>query len=322
MTHLAERRRVDWRAIIEGNLPRAKLVRPTERASQFAALVSQAMESRSPEAADRLVRDAVEFSKTTLRLERSAIFLVDTENCAMVGTWGTNAARETVDEHALTYDLGALDREIFERARAGFHWTAYENCPLIAQSEGGTRILGRGWVACTAIAGPRGPLGILFNDTALSRAPIDETKQVHAAILCGLLGQALDLCRPHLTRMAPAASEPAHPLVRGVTRLLLRDPTLSCNALAEQLHVNAGWLARIFKREAGTSVVDHRNELRLARFLDRVDARAHSLLEAALDAGFGSYAQFHRVFRARFGRTPREYVVERRQAPVPRNGTR
>jgi transcriptional regulator GlxA family with amidase domain len=82
--------------------------------------------------------------------------------------------------------------------------------------------------------------------------------------------------------------------------------------MAEQLHVSARHLARIFKREAGTSVVDHRNELRLARFLDRVDADAHNLLEAALDAGFGSYAQFHRVFRARLGRTPREYLLERK----------
>ena len=32
--------------------------------------------------------------------------------------------------------------------------------------------------------------------------------------------------------------------------------------------------------------------------------------EAALSAGFGSYAQFHRVYRARFGKSPRKCVFE------------
>jgi AraC-like DNA-binding protein len=30
--------------------------------------------------------------------------------------------------------------------------------------------------------------------------------------------------------------------------------------------------------------------------------------EAAQGAGFGSYAQFHRVFRANVGKSPKEYV--------------
>jgi AraC-like DNA-binding protein len=61
------------------------------------------------------------------------------------------------------------------------------------------------------------------------------------------------------------------------------------------------------------SVVDYRNELRLARFLENADAEGKNLLEAALAAGFGSNAQFYRVFRARFGRAPREYLLLRRQ---------
>jgi AraC-like DNA-binding protein len=314
MAHLEKRRRVDWSAIVEGDVPQAKLARPTAHSSQLAALTSEAIEDPSPETADRVLRNAVEFARTAILLERSGIFLVDADQRAMVGTWGTNAEGATVDEHALTYEFGALDRETFARAQAGFPWTVYEDCPLIAQFENEVRILGRGWVACTAIRGPRGPIGIMFNDTALSRTPIDEAKQARAAILCALLGQALEPCREALSRKAPAASEPRHPLVRSVTKLLVHDPTLSCDALAKQLHISTGRLARTFKREASTSVVDHRNELRLARFLDRVDAPAHNLLRAALDAGFGSYAQFHRVFRARFGRTPREYLLERMQA--------
>jgi AraC-like DNA-binding protein len=74
--------------------------------------------------------------------------------------------------------------------------------------------------------------------------------------------------------------------------------------------VSKSHLTRTFRRFADTSIVDYRNELRLGEFLNQINTRP--VLEAALGAGFGSYAQFHRVFRARFGKTPREYLSERR----------
>jgi len=70
-------------------------------------------------------------------------------------------------------------------------------------------------------------------------------------------------------------------------------------------------LARLFRRYAGTSIVDYRNDLRLARFLGQIDPRADNMRKAVSEAGFGSYAQFLRVFRARFGQTPSEYLSAR-----------
>jgi transcriptional regulator GlxA family with amidase domain len=90
--------------------------------------------------------------------------------------------------------------------------------------------------------------------------------------------------------------------------MLLRDPSLSFQDLADHLHVTKGHLTRTFKLHADSSIVDYRNELRLAQFLSQVNDKA--MLDAALAAGFGSYAQFHRVFRARFGKTPRDYLLE------------
>jgi len=42
-----------------------------------------------------------------------------------------------------------------------------------------------------------------------------------------------------------------------------------------------------------------------------LDRGRTNLLEAALAAGFGSYAQFHRVFRALRHVTPRDYLRQR-----------
>lgn len=311
MTYRTERRSIDWGVIAPGATPAPKVAPAAPHPVDLSGLAAEALSEPSAATADRLLLHAVEFTRTVLGIERSGIFIVDHAHRAMVGTWGTGAKGETVDEHSLTFQFGAVDREVFARAEAGFPWTIYEDCPHTAEVDGTTRILGRGWVACTAIRGPKGPLGILFNDTGISGSPVDEEKQARVAVLCLLLGRALEPCRPHLLETS-GAYESRHPIVRNVTKLLARDPTLSCDALAKQLHISAGWLARTFKREASTSVVEHRNELRLARFLERASDDADNLAGAALDAGFGSYAQFHRVFRARFGQSPREYLLERK----------
>ncbi|HET9955831.1 MAG TPA: AraC family transcriptional regulator, partial [Polyangiaceae bacterium] len=204
-----------------------------------------------------------------------------------------------------------IDREVFARAQAGFPWTAYEDCPHIAQVGEETQVIGQGWVACTAIVGPGGPLGIFFNDTAISHHPLDESRQWRAAILCSILANAL--WRLKTTDVSPTEQRetPQPEIVRRVARLLTQDPTLSCDALARQLNLSPRGLARSFKKEAKSSIVDYRNELRLASFLERAGAHPGNLLQAALEAGFGSYAQFHRVFRARFGRAPSDYLLEK-----------
>jgi AraC-like DNA-binding protein len=88
-----------------------------------------------------------------------------------------------------------------------------------------------------------------------------------------------------------------------------REPGLLRAQLASRLGTTEGRLGKLFKAEMGFSVVDYRNRLRLESFLRQVERGGGNLLEAALDAGFGSYAQFHRVFRALLGTTPRLYLT-------------
>jgi AraC-like DNA-binding protein len=58
----------------------------------------------------------------------------------------------------------------------------------------------------------------------------------------------------------------------------------------------------------GVSLVDYRNRLRIDRFFECIQRTGGNgnLLDAALEAGFGSYAQFHRVYRKFLGTTPRD----------------
>jgi len=146
----------------------------------------------------------------------------------------------------------------------------------------------------------------------IKNASVDETKQAHAAILCSLLGTILDPVRGSLGHGAPATEEsPSRRLVTSTVAMLAKDPAMGGKQIAAKLDISLSRLARVFKAEMGMSLVEYRNRLRLDRFAVLLDRGRTNLLEAALAAGFGSYAQFHRVFRALRHMTPREYLHTR-----------
>jgi AraC-like DNA-binding protein len=83
---------------------------------------------------------------------------------------------------------------------------------------------------------------------------------------------------------------------------------MSLPELARRSFLSASRLSRLFKQQTGVSLATYRNRQRLDRFLACYDGRGtRTLLDAALEAGFGSYAQFHRVFKALTGRRPSQH---------------
>jgi AraC-like DNA-binding protein len=304
------RRRVDWLLIEGADAARAHLDWPSGEATGVAHITLALLSDSSAQAIDTVLRNTVEFARSSIGLERVAIYLVAPGGRSMVGAWGTDMAGRTTDEHELMYDMNDLLRKFFARSARGYPWSVYQDCPLVTHEGGKSRAVGRGWNAYTIIQGSGSPLGIMFNDTAISRASFDEGKQAQAALLCALLGHALAPCLAHFFDPETSERKPQHPLVRNAAHLLVSDPSLSFADLAKQLRVSKSHLTRTFRRVADTSIVDYRNELRLAEFLNQINTKP--VLGAALGAGFGSYAQFHRVFRARFGKTPREYLFEHR----------
>src|SRR5205085_1191809 len=76
------------------------------------------------------------------------------------------------------------------------------------------------------------------------------------------------------------------------------DPALSRDDLADRTGADPDALSHAFKRELGVGLVVYRNRLRLRRFFELASTGRLTMLAACLDAGFGSYPQFHRVFVA------------------------
>ncbi len=100
-----------------------------------------------------------------------------------------------------------------------------------------------------------------------------------------------------------------HPAVEKAAHILQSEAAdLSEDELARRVGLSRSRLSRLFRLQTGVPLVQFRNRQRVDRFLQKYGGgQRTTMLEAALEAGFGSYAQFHRVFRQFTGRAPAEY---------------
>jgi AraC-like DNA-binding protein len=269
---------------------------------------------------DDLAKRAVELALGEVGLVRAGLYFYDERLDLMVGTWGTDLRRKVIDEHYAMFHAGERGQWAFARAMSGEAlWTVVEDCPIIVNEATSTRVVGRGWAVCTPICSAGRVLGALYNDAGLTRARVDAAKQTNAALLCALVGLLLAEMPRSRGRSFVSGLAAPHAAVTKAARVLADNPSLSGADLADRIQVGAGRFARVFKSEMGVSLVRYRNQLRLERFMKIMDAGRSTMLEAALSAGFGSYAQFHRVFQAQRGTTPRAYLARGpNRMPQPR----
>ncbi|WP_460072108.1 AraC-like ligand-binding domain-containing protein [Streptomyces sp. YKOK-I1] len=112
---------------------------------------------------------------------------------------------------------------------------------------------------------------------------------------------------------APVPADPHHPLVARVREHIdrhLADPGLSPASIAAAHHISVRYLHRLFEEE-GVTVARLIRRLRLercARDLRRRDSGAPTVSAVAQRWGFVDPAHFSRVFRAAYGRSPRDWA--------------
>jgi AraC-like DNA-binding protein len=155
--------------------------------------------------------------------------------------------------------------------------------------------------------------------TALAPGPLRvglgqaSASALHARLAAPVLTSEVAAAERHVVELWSAAlacrSEVGGPdnLGRRVLRSLLKHPELSRAERARLVRAHPSELSRSFHRELGSTLGSYRTRLRLLHFIQLVDSGQRNLLEAALQAGFGSYSQCHRAFRATVGCAPRTF---------------
>ncbi|MEM9158886.1 MAG: helix-turn-helix domain-containing protein [Verrucomicrobiota bacterium] len=94
---------------------------------------------------------------------------------------------------------------------------------------------------------------------------------------------------------------------RAAMRLHETPQIESLGELSKEVGLSQEHLSRMFRRQMGLSLSAYRNVQRMRRFIElRQEGERYNLLEAALEAGFGSYAQCFRVCKALKGVAPSE----------------
>jgi methylphosphotriester-DNA--protein-cysteine methyltransferase len=110
-------------------------------------------------------------------------------------------------------------------------------------------------------------------------------------------------------RLATDGAVELHPAVRKALELL-GDGTWEDDLaqLAKRCGVSEAYLSRVFARQVGVPLSRYRNSTRLGRFLElrRAAGGGRTLTELAYEAGFGSYAQFYKIYVQAYGQGPRE----------------
>lgn len=146
----------------------------------------------------------------------------------------------------------------------------------------------------------------LFEDLFVPEVPDAESVVPNPAALSYLLMSAW--AEQSYADDDEQAGHDLHPAVEKAATLLRTEAANNTlEDLARLCGASSAWLSRLFRQQMGISLVDYRNQHRIERFFELYrNGHRLNITQAALEAGFGSYAQFHRVFRKRVGYGPAE----------------
>ena len=81
---------------------------------------------------------------------------------------------------------------------------------------------------------------------------------------------------------------------------------ITCDSIAERIHLSKYYLGRLFKEAAGISLWNYIINRRLLYFNDLV-RQNYSIEEACGNAGFRNYSNFYRLYKKRMGISPQEF---------------
>ncbi len=100
-----------------------------------------------------------------------------------------------------------------------------------------------------------------------------------------------------------------NPLMENVKEYLLKNLEfeITLQDLANIFHYNPKYLGRLFKKEMGIPLHEYVSEKRLERAKELIENSSFSITQIAMKVGFSNITYFNRVFKNKYGRSPRSF---------------
>jgi methylphosphotriester-DNA--protein-cysteine methyltransferase len=109
-----------------------------------------------------------------------------------------------------------------------------------------------------------------------------------------------------------ARADELHPMVLKAMHRVGSGDNENLTELAAACAVSKAYLSRVFARQLGVSLTRYRNSMRLRAFWSKLGEQGgRNITEAMYMAGFGSYAQFYKIFQEAYGESPRASLRRR-----------
>lgn len=88
----------------------------------------------------------------------------------------------------------------------------------------------------------------------------------------------------------------------------LQDPNFDVNVLAEKMNMSRSSLFRKIKTETNFNISEYIKEKRLYKAVTLIKKGQNCIEEISIASGFNSASYFCRCFKAKYGKTPKEYI--------------
>lgn len=157
-----------------------------------------------------------------------------------------------------------------------------------------------------------------INENRLKSLDID-VRQFHQEVL---KQETADDMNTLFHQLAEQLSDQGNPVENEKTEVLCRtmknmivenymDPDFSLQSIAQLLKMSSAYIGRQFKQSTGASVTEYMNDIRLVKALELLETRAITINEVMELAGYRSQSYFFKLFKAKYGTSPKNYRLSK-----------
>ena len=99
--------------------------------------------------------------------------------------------------------------------------------------------------------------------------------------------------------------------VKNIINVNYADPTLCLQKIGDSLNMSPVHVGRVFKECTNLSFTEYMQEMRMSKALELLEASKYNIGEISIKVGIENITYFYKLFKKRFGITPKEYAQKK-----------